>query len=604
MRDRLRALRRNVDTLFSRRVQLKLIVVFVGRFITSLGDLVGVAAVLPLVEAMLQPETDSPVLAWVKDALGDPSQPVLILLLFAVMLGGFTGKAVANLGFGWWVNGFLAKQAAQKSVDMLAAYLAAPYTWQRQRTAAQLMRGINDLVNWTYSGLVIVLVGAGSEALTLIMLLTILLVIMPVPTVLAVAYFGLAAVVISRLVRRRQLAMAEREVELSLDVNRILLQAVYGFREARLADKSDDFVEELRVVKYEGAVITRTAAFLKSLPSHLTEILFLLGLGGLASLIFSGNSVVGGVTHLAVFAAAATRMLPSLNALLGNVAGYRASKPGTQALLHELYLLRLNTEPPAVGAGEPYRMGDIVAEDVSYRYPGTDKDVLRNVSFTMREGETLAIVGPSGAGKTTLVDVLLALIRPDAGTLTVGGRPVHDDPRMWQALLGVVPQDVVLFPLTIRQNIAFGESDAVIDEERMREAIDLAQLATFIEGLPEGLDTMLGERGARLSGGQRQRVGIARALYRRPSLLVLDEATSALDNETEYQFTETIRQLQGQVSMVVIAHRLSTVRHCDRLVFMSEGRVVASGTFEEVQSTNAQFARLVALASLEGQPAR
>ena len=240
--------------------------------------------------------------------------------------------------------------------------------------------------------------------------------------------------------------------------------------------------------------------------------------------------------------------------------------------------------------------GDVTVRGLTFAYADQpDTLVLRGVDLDIRAGRTVAVVGSSGAGKSTFIDILLGLHRPLDGEVTAGGTSIFANLPAWQRALAVVPQDVMLLDETLRANIAFDEE---VDDERLSEAVARAQLNDLVRGLPEGLDTEVGERGVRLSGGQRQRIGIARALYRRPAMLVLDEATSALDNETERRLTDTIESLRGTMTMVIVAHRLSTVRHCDQLIFMSQGRVATVGTFDEVAAANAEFAHLVALGQL------
>jgi ABC-type multidrug transport system fused ATPase/permease subunit len=214
----------------------------------------------------------------------------------------------------------------------------------------------------------------------------------------------------------------------------------------------------------------------------------------------------------------------------------------------------------------------------------------------------VALVGASGAGKSTIVDLVLGLHRPTGGRITVDGVDIAESIPTWQRTLGLVPQDVYLIDESLRSNVAFGEVADDIDEARIIEAVTRAQLDDLIASLPDGLDTFVGERGIRLSGGQRQRIGIARALYSRPQVLILDEATSALDNETERLITETIEALRGDMTIIVVAHRLSTVRNCDLVVFLSQGRVEVEGTFDEVRAGSAEFANLVALGTLDAGP--
>jgi ABC-type multidrug transport system fused ATPase/permease subunit len=243
--------------------------------------------------------------------------------------------------------------------------------------------------------------------------------------------------------------------------------------------------------------------------------------------------------------------------------------------------------------------GDIVLRDLTYQYPGAERPAVDAVSLVIPENTTTAFVGSSGAGKSTLLDLLLGLLEPSAGTIECGGRPILDDKASWYSNLGVVPQDVILMNDTLAANIAFGLRPADRDGERMREVIAMAQLTDLVAELPDGLDTVIGERGTRLSGGQRQRLGLARALYRAPRVLVLDEATSALDNVTEHEIAETLARLGGRMTIIIVAHRLSTVRGADTLAFLKDGRLQDTGTFAEVRAANADFARLVELGKLD-----
>ena len=221
-------------------------------------------------------------------------------------------------------------------------------------------------------------------------------------------------------------------------------------------------------------------------------------------------------------------------------------------------------------------------KDVTYRYPGTSDPALQQLSLSLKKGQAIALIGKSGAGKTTLVDVILALLTPESGDIQVDGVSIYGNIRSWQNLVGYIPQSIFLMDDTIERNLAFGVPDHLIDGERLHQAIAAAQLTELVEQLPNGIKTEVGERGVRLSGGQRQRIGIARALYHQREILVLDEATSALDNETEKLVSQSIQALSGTKTLIVIAHRLTTVEYCDRVYLMDKGRIVKSGTYQEV----------------------
>ena len=242
---------------------------------------------------------------------------------------------------------------------------------------------------------------------------------------------------------------------------------------------------------------------------------------------------------------------------------------------------------------------ELSIEGVSFRYPGTEHDVLDDIDARIPAGSSVALVGSSGAGKSTLADVLMGLHGPTAGRVAVDDVDITTDIISWQRSIGMVPQDVYILDASLRANVAFGDAPDAVDESRLSAALTRAQLDDLIRDLPDGIDTIVGERGGRLSGGQRQRIGIARALYLEPSVLVMDEATSALDSETERRITDTIESLHGQMTVIVIAHRLSTVRKCDLLLYLEQGRIACAGTFESVAAESPGFARLVRLGSLE-----
>jgi ABC-type multidrug transport system fused ATPase/permease subunit len=283
---------------------------------------------------------------------------------------------------------------------------------------------------------------------------------------------------------------------------------------------------------------------------------------------------------MAIFSLARTAQ-PALDQVLGDT-----------ALLRSLRQSRDDTSHGALGPSS------IEFSDVRFHYEGTEVDVLCGISLCIEPGDDVGVVGTSGAGKSTLLDVLLGLLDPGSGEVLIGGTPMRRCRTDWQLSIGYVPQEIILIDDTIRANIAFGISGDDIEEEQLQEALRLAQLDEFVAALPEGLETTVGELGVRLSGGQRQRLGLARALYDRPTVLVLDEATSALDSDTEARIVETIASLRGSLTIVTVAHRLSTLKHCDRIYFLRDGHVANVGTFEELTAQEPDFAQLVALAQL------
>jgi ATP-binding cassette subfamily C protein len=295
-----------------------------------------------------------------------------------------------------------------------------------------------------------------------------------------------------------------------------------------------------------------------------------------------GGSGAETVSLLALFAYAGFRAVPSANRIMLNAGYLREGQPFARAVRADFATLRAQPERPH-GAEPTVDFTDaLVCDRVTFVYEEAGRPALEDVTVRIGRGESVGIVGPTGSGKSTLVDILLGLLRPTHGRVLLDGNDLAGFDRAWQRLVGYVPQDPYLLADTLRRNIAFGVPDSIVDDHRLARACHLAQLDEFVRELPNGLDTSVGEHGVRLSGGQRQRVAIARALYQDPAVLVFDEATAALDNQTEREVTRALAALHGNRTMIVIAHRLTTVQACDRLIFLRHGRVAAVGTYDEL----------------------
>lgn len=372
------------------------------------------------------------------------------------------------------------------------------------------------------------------------------------------------------------------------------VQEVLGaFREVVVSHRQAAYVERIQELRWSAAKFTAESQFIGMFPKYFFEASLVLGGFLLAAVLFSTQDSVAAMATLALFLAAATRVMPSLMRLQGSMLGLRAFA-GAAAPTYELAQAlgeaprtqlhrRLSLDVDAVTADDhlPFE-ASLQIHGVTFTYPGSSDKALSDVTLTIPAGTSVGIVGRSGSGKSTLADVLLGLLEPSQGFATISGCAAPDALERWPGLLAYVPQRIMIVNDSIRANVALGIPLGEVDDDAVWECLVRAHLSEYVLLQPNGLDTVVGESGLRLSGGQRQRLGIARALYSRPQLLVLDEATSALDAETEAAVTEMIGELEGQVTTVVIAHRLSTVRDVDLLVYLENGRVVETGSFEDV----------------------
>jgi ABC-type multidrug transport system fused ATPase/permease subunit len=352
----------------------------------------------------------------------------------------------------------------------------------------------------------------------------------------------------------------------------------------KLLGREAEFLAQYGTHNAQSARVAQHQAALMHIPRLALEIL---AVGGLAALVFAmvaqGRGMASIAPTLGLFAAAAFRLMPSVNRILNSLNGIRYCAPAVGTVHEEL---KLKAGMPPVErrhAAEGLRFkSEIRMTGLAYSYPGAATPALSGIEMTVRKGEAVGFVGASGAGKSTLVDVLLGLFAPGAGMVLVDGRNIAGDLRAWQDQIGYVPQSIYLTDDTVRRNVAFGLANDEIDDAAVERALRAAQLHDFVASLPQGVETMVGEKGVRLSGGQRQRIGIARALYHDPGVLVLDEATSALDTATERGVMQAVAALHGSKTIVIVAHRLSTVEQCDRLYQLERGRVVAEGTPAEL----------------------
>ncbi len=527
---------------------------------------------------------------------------VLVLALLATLL--FIVKGISSVILLWVQTGVLNSAHVALQRRILQSFTRAPWLVQQSSGTGELLRTVSSSVLSTMT-VVAGTLGVVSEGAVFLAIVAALIIINPMLAVGALIYLVLAGLVYLRVVRR---PIETRGLRLQVEgqrMNSSLIELVSGVKELTIRGSTSTYLGRYTRAAAGYLSAYRLIVVTNQGMRYLLEVLMIMGAAlviGIATLSGSATTVL---VSIGVLLAGGMRLLPALNSLLIAVNNVRANEPAITIVEAELARLAVPDEIASLvgeegGADPIVPSGSFVFEQVGFRYPTREQPALTGISIDVAFGEALGIVGATGSGKSTFVDLLLGFLQPTEGAIRIDGEPLLPHLASWRAQIGFVPQDIFLVDDTLAANITFGEVSDTISQEQLAEAITLAQLDDVVAELPEGVDTMLGERGVRLSGGQRQRVGLARALYRRPRVLILDEATSALDNETERRISDALRTLHGQLTMIVIAHRLSTVRSCDRILYLDDGRISGLDTFDELDRTNTGFARLVELGSLRG----
>lgn len=576
----------------ARKTELLLIVfLFV---IISLLDAIGIGLVGPFIGLAVKPEIIQGNF-WLSNlygSLGLKSINQFIAILGLVIVILFYFKSFLYYQIQNYVLKFCYTQQVWLRLRMLRTYLSLPYTFFLKTNSAHVIQNIcGESANFTYSIAVPLL-----NSIANFFVLVVLLLLMAKTDLLAtVSILGLLLVTIAPFHYFRHIVArwGKEGVEANTETIRVVNHAIGGLKVTKLIGCESFFENQLVAQANKYARAASLFHAFQQLPRIVIETLlitFVVGFVSLSLILVERSDNV--VSVLGIFAIASVRIIPSASQLITCMGTLRNNKPTLDRIYLDLKELETPESVRFLGMSSKASVGKavqtqhftekIVIDKLSYSYPGATRKSLTDLSLTITKGESIALIGKSGAGKTTLIDIFLGLLIPQSGDIQVDGSSVYSDLRAWQNLIGYIPQSIFLMDDTIARNIAFGVPDNQIDKQKLDSAIRSSQLSELIEQLPEGVHTFVGENGVRLSGGQRQRIGIARALYFEREILVLDEATSALDNETESLISEALRDLGRTKTMIVIAHRLTTVEHCDRVYEMSNGQIVRYGTYQEI----------------------
>ncbi len=554
----------------------------------SVLETLGVGLVIPVLIFMSQSDPMAR-FPWLAEMLGPISITQLLAGATLVLVGTYALKAVYLAFVTWKQARFVFGVQVSLSRQLFDGYLRQPYTFHLQRNSAEMIRNVVTETSQfshvaTIPGLTLL-----SEGFVLAAISALLLVLEPVGALTVVLTIGVAGFAYYRITRARVLRWGiDRQYHEGMRIQH-LQQGLGGVKEVKLLGRELEFLERYAVHDLGVAYVQERQLTLQGLPRIWMELLGVTGLCALVlTLMSQGKPAASLVPTLGLFAAAAFRLIPSLSKVVTAVQSLRYAKPVIDTLTNELREMDRRGTVGRTGSLSICR--SLALRNVSFRYPDASSNALENINLEIPHGSSIGFIGGSGAGKSTLVDIVLGLLTPTRGAVLVDGNDIGSNLRDWQDQIGYVPQSIFLTDDSLRSNVAFGVAPADMDEQAVLRALRLAQLEEFTNELPDGLNTVVGERGVRLSGGQRQRIGIARALYHDPAVLVLDEATSALDTATERGVMEAVKALQGKKTILLVAHRLSTVEHCDMIVRLEQGVVAGMGNVATMLSAPASQA--------------
>jgi ABC-type multidrug transport system fused ATPase/permease subunit len=527
------------------------------------------------------------------------SQATLIGLLAATLL---ISKTFFSVIFIRKTIFFLSRRSAAISANLTSRVLAQPLVKVQSRSMQQTLYAVSSGVNSITMNVLGTTVAIISDTSLLVILAAGLFIVDPIVALSTFIVFAAIAYILYRLMQVRAVRLGEEQRFLEIESSEKTLEVLNSYREIVVRNRRSFYSRELGRIRYKLADVIAERAFMPNISKYVIEITVVLGSLGIAALQFAVNDAARAFAVLAVFMAASTRISPAILRLQQGAVSIRSSVGSagpTLDLIEELEELSLGSEKVDDLNFEHIGFtGEIKLENISLTYPTKKIPAVKDISLHINQGQVVSFVGPSGAGKTTIIDVILGVLKPDSGDVQIQGHTPASAIKLWPGAIGYVPQDVMISNGTIRQNVCLGYSSNEIDEKDIWQALEVAQLAEFIRELPEGLDTPVGDRGAKLSGGQRQRLGIARAMFTKPKLLVLDEATSSLDGTTEASISEAVHNLKGGVTIVMIAHRLSTVKESDVIHYLAKGKLEMSGTFDELRSNIPEFDKQAQLMGL------
>lgn len=571
---------RKLNAVLSKKQKGRVVILLFMILIGAIMETLSISMIVPVISAIIEPNAffENELLIWMSGILHLETAEEFIIFMIIMMIILFVVKNIYMLLLYYVQFSFICNNQYRISRDLLQIYLNKPYEFYLNANTSDVLRTVYSDTTGVFS-LLLQCIQLATEVIVGGCLCLVLLKVDAVMTLMiAVLLVGVTLVSNGLLKPRLQKIGSESREKQSL-MYASIIQCVMGIKDVKIFAKEGFFLDSYKKFGKRYYNLSRNNSVLGAAPRLLIESVSICGiLGYLAVMLSRGNDITGMIPQLSAFAVAASRLMPCANrasTYLSSIAYYKPTLDFVYENVEVPQKTVKDEEVQIVKKAQRLTYRDkIEIKNLSYRYPNSDKYIFDKAQMTIPIGKSVGIVGPSGSGKTTAVDIMLGLLDAESGEVLCDGKDVFEQYAGWLQNIGYIPQTINLIDDTLRANVAFGVELEKIDEDRLWQVLEEAQMKDFIMGLPEGLDTKIGERGVRLSGGQRQRIGIARALYHNPELLILDEATSALDNDTEAAIMEAIDHFHGKKTMLIIAHRLKTIENCDMIYKVDGGKIV------------------------------
>ncbi|RHV51687.1 ABC transporter ATP-binding protein [Lachnospiraceae bacterium OM04-12BH] len=567
---------KKLNYIFSTKDKIKIVLLTIIILIGSMLELLAISLFSPFIDGIVDQNTmmESTIMVYIYHFFSFKKYEYFLALLAVSIIAVYIIKNVYIIIEKNTIYKFAYRIQRTISTKLLKSYMEEPYTFHLNKNIAVLQRSMQEDTD-QFAKAILHFMEMAAEACVCIVLGVYLFIVSKSITVVIVGLLLVCLGIFSYINKKYSRKWGEQGQEYKAKIYQWMNQSLSGIKDIKILDRSETFIKNYDNYMKKYVRVLRLNRLIGIMPKYIIEMVCMTGLlsAVLVKMFFGQKELSEFVPQLAIFAVAAFRLLPSVGRINEHLSAVIFATPSIDLIYHDLKEIEDLHVEEIVKDEDWHFKKEIEVKRVTYAYPEGEGNVIENACFHIRKGETVAFVGSSGAGKSTIVDILLGLLPPQQGKILVDGMNVYKNLRTWQKEIGYIPQTIYLSDDSIRNNVAFGIEEENIDEQAVIAALKQAQLYDFVDTLPEGLDTCVGDRGIRLSGGQRQRIGIARALYHKPEILVLDEATSALDNDTEAAVMEAIDSLKGQKTIIIIAHRLTTIKNADTVYEVKDGKV-------------------------------